>query len=124
MDHFDPWEAGELKLKVGNKNKGKTTKLFMCLTDPWAGAGEAITHRAALSLRRDDLLAVRQRLTLNLVADWDTIVANTNATRCGLPDVVVLVDLPFGLAALTFIIWSYSMQKWQQHKIVFFILAQ
>lgn len=83
----------------------------MCLTYSRACASEAVAHRAALSLRRDDLLAVRQRFTLNLVADGNAIVTNTNATRCGFPDVVVLVDFPINCAALPVIAYSCNTQK-------------
>lgn len=69
-----------------------------------AGTGKAVTHGAALSLGCDDLLAVRQQFTLDLVADGDTVVADADTTRLWFPDVVVMVDLPIDCAAFLFLL--------------------
>lgn len=51
------------------------------LTDRPACAGKGVTHGAALPLRCDHLLAVRQQLTLDLIADGDSVVTDAHATR-------------------------------------------
>lgn len=76
------------------------------LTYPSAGAGEAVTHGAALPLPGDDLLAVCHQFTLHLIADGDTVVADAHATGLWFPDVVVLVDLLVHRAALTYLLIS------------------
>ncbi|KAG7236192.1 hypothetical protein INR49_001310 [Caranx melampygus] len=63
------------------------------LTNHPAGTGEAVAHGAALSLRRDDLLAVWQKLALHLVADGDAVVTHADTTGLWFPDVVVLRGL-------------------------------
>lgn len=58
-----------------------TRNHFISLTYRPACAGKGVTHRAALPLRCDHLLAVWQQLTLDLIADGDSVVTDAHATR-------------------------------------------
>lgn len=55
--------------------------ILFFLTYPPACAGKGVTHGAALALRCEDLLAVWQQLTLDLIADGDAVVTDAHATR-------------------------------------------
>lgn len=72
--------------------------------DPPGGAGEGLAHGAALPLRRHHLLAVGQRVALDLVADGDAVVAHADATGLRFPDVVVMVELTVDRAAVAFLL--------------------
>lgn len=60
----------------------------------------SVTHGATVALRCDQLLAVGQQLTLDLITHSHTIVAYTYAARLWLPDVIVLVDQAINSAVL------------------------
>lgn len=62
--------------------------------------GQSIAHGAALALRGDQLLAVGQQLTLDIITHSHTIVAHTYAAWLWFPNVIVLVDQAVNSAVL------------------------
>lgn len=66
------------------------------------GAGQVFAHWAALALWGHHLLAVGHHLALHVAADAHAVVAHAHTARCGLPNVVVSVDLAIHFAAQVF----------------------
>lgn len=83
----------------------------MDLTNHPAGTGEAVTNWATLSFRGHDLLTVWQNLTLHLVTNRNTIVADTDVTGLWFPDLVVVVEFPIHSAVIPTCALIYSCNK-------------
>lgn len=87
----------------------------MYLTYPPVSAGEAVTHRAALSLRDGHLLTVPHHLTLHLLTDGGSTVTHTHPARLWGPHVVVGVHLPVVPAGLILLLLYRVMEIEEQN---------